>query len=71
MLGQFGHVDKETDFCLCRESNRCSFCGLIFIMTENVCVPIKVWLVSSNEGFLVQEFILKIPMQNNAHDTDN
>ena len=65
MLGQSGHVDKETGFCLFRESNHCSSCSLVSILTEIVWAAITVWLVSSYEGVLIQKFILNIPMQNN------
>ena len=53
MPGQSGHVDKETAFCLCRESNRCSSCSLVNILTEIVCAPITGWLVSSYGGVWV------------------
>jgi hypothetical protein len=65
MLGQSGHFDKETAFCLCRESNRFSSCSLVSILTEIVWAPITGWLVSSYGGVLIQKFILNVPMQNN------
>lgn len=47
MLGLSGHVDEETDFCLCRESNSCSSCSLVSIVTEIVWSPVTAWPVSS------------------------
>lgn len=65
MLCQYGHFNKDTAFCLYRESNRCSSCSLVSIPTETVWAPITGWLVSSYGGVLIQKFILNIPIQNN------